>query len=105
MSTAQGWKEAVKGAQRAANAAGASWQDEAYYATLLYITKYSGGEKFTMEDVRQVMPVSDPPDNRAWGAIALRAYRDGLIKKAGYAKSKIKSNHAGPRSAWRPADI
>jgi hypothetical protein len=71
-------------AERAADHAGEAWKDRAYRA---FIAFAASRKTFTTEEARESCGhVGDPPDRRAWGAIALRAKRDGKVKAIRHVK-------------------
>ena len=70
-------------AQLAADHAGVEWQDAAFKALSDFATCH---RQFTVEDVRQACPNIHAPTDKAWGAIALRARRAGLIAACGNVK-------------------
>lgn len=70
-------------AQVAANHAGADWQDLALGALHTFAQSH---RQFTVEDVRSAHPDIKAPTDKAWGAIALRARRAGLIAACGNVK-------------------
>lgn len=87
--------------QRADQALFGTWSERAYAAFLAVARK---GEPFQTEDVRVAAAqygLPDAPDNRAWGAVALRALRESLITRVGYAPVKNPTSHAAPKSVWR----
>jgi hypothetical protein len=64
------------------------------------------GATFLTEDVVQLAETTTPPlfapDNRAWGQIAMKIKRAGLIESDGMAYSKKGGGHAAPRTVWKP---
>ena len=97
---------AIAGAETAAAHADrvhASWSDRAYSFFERWASAQS--EPFMMEDVRMAAEKSGsyvrPPDERAWGAILLRAKRAGRVAHAGYAPMKSPNCHGNPKSVWR----
>lgn len=70
-------------AQAAAKHAGAEWQDLALAALHNFAQAH---RQFTVEDVRSAHPDIKAPTDKAWGAIALRARRAGLIAACGNVK-------------------
>jgi hypothetical protein len=84
-------------AERAADHAGEEWKDRAYSA----FTDYARDHKtFTTEDVRRASDVGEPPDNRAWGAVALRAKRAGVVRHIDFARVKDPCCHSNVVSLW-----
>ena len=88
------------GVNAAAANAGQAWQVLAWSALMEYIKRDKLGH-FTCEDVREVMGVPEPPDRRAWGAIMLRAARQGLIQRAGFVEHRDRARHCGISILWR----
>ena len=92
------------GATRAADRAERQtpgWKDRAWAAFDAYCTGHSDG--FTVEDVRtwaeNLSLVESPPDARAWGQVALRAMREGIVVKAGY--RPVASSNGSAKVLWR----
>ena len=77
-----------------------TWNDRA----LGYFREFAArGEPFTTEDVRERadkdgLPL--PPDKRAWGAVASRAVRLGIIDSVGPIRAKNAETHSGWRTLW-----
>ena len=73
-------KRGMKKAQAHADAENEGWSEDAYAFFVKYAKKH---KEFMTEDVRNaskgVLP--DPPDTRAWGPIAVRAVREGIIER------------------------
>lgn len=80
------------------------WTLRAYRFLVIYARRRVGNP-FLMEDVRKAAERSpsyvSPPDGRAWGAVALRAKRDGAIVMSGYAPSE--SSNGSPKCLWHLA--
>lgn len=89
-----------EGAKIAAAHAGEAWRDEAFDAFARYAAR---GVPFTTEEVRTNATLSDPPDKRAWGQIALRAARAGIVERVGVTRAKSKSVHGMWVTQWRLA--
>jgi hypothetical protein len=91
----------IQGAERAAANAGTEWKERAFEAFARYA---SGSESaFLMEDVRAANPsLPAPPDLRAWGQVARRASKAGLVKWGGYTKATDPKVHGNPVSFWEP---
>jgi hypothetical protein len=102
MSTAQqlaflGMEAAVAHADRFED----DWSERAFCAFARYAALH---REFLTEDVRVYAidaGLSPPPDPRAWGAIARRAVRERIVKKAGYRLSEVPPAHASPMTLWR----
>jgi hypothetical protein len=83
----------------AANHAGEEWKQFAYDSFVEY-AKIHG--EFTTEQVRGACShVSAPPDKRAWGQVALRAKKNGVIESAGWTRAESKSVHGMVITLWR----
>lgn len=93
------------GIQRAvdhANKETPSWSDRAVELFLAYCQENKGAN-FMTEDVRwyaEALGLPEPPDKRAWGAIAVMAKRRGLIRSNGYAPQKAVNAHCAPKTVW-----
>lgn len=85
-------------AELAANHAGEDWKDRAFAA---FVAHAKDHQAFTTEDVREASPhVGEPPDLRAWGQVALRARREGIVRSLGWIKPKAKNVHGGVVTLW-----
>jgi len=76
------------------------WSDQAYGLFKDFVKGQSG--PFKIEDFRvsTVGVLSDPPSLMAFGHVALRAVKSGLIKRVGYeCVSNVKA-HRTPVSVW-----
>lgn len=86
-------------AEVAADKAGKFWKEAAFYAFKRHATKHS---HFTTEDVRAANPdLPPPPDDRAWGSIALRAGREGMVVGSGWVRSSNRSAHGRVVTMWQ----
>ena len=103
MSTA--WDLAVEGMEAAAAHAERDtegWNRMAYEAFVRYA--HASKEPFMTEEVRwyaEALGVPEPPDNRAWGAVAMKARRAGLIVSLGYAPQQSVNAHKAPKTLWK----
>lgn len=77
------------------------WSEIAYKYLLHYLINKK--EPFLTEDVRMSSKnvVPEPPSNRAWGTIIVKASKIGIIKKIGYGTTKSKKSHSTPASLWQ----
>lgn len=79
-----------------------NWSDDAVSEVRFYATF---NREFLGEEVRQWaherQGLSKPPKACAWGAVMVRAARDGLIERAGYRTTSIPPQHAKPAVLWR----
>jgi hypothetical protein len=103
------WAGAEDGAARAADHAERvepGWKDEA----LVYFRAFAVAKRHTsfLTEEARVFAEGDgfalPPDKRAWGSVALRAKRAGIVERVGYASTSLGPSHACPRNEWRLAD-
>ena len=77
-----------------------NWSQKAYYFFINYIKD----KKFFMtEDVRIASEglLETPPSKRAWGSIAVRAKKEGLIESAGFSAVKNPKAHSTPATLWK----
>ena len=61
-------------------------------------------EGFMTEDVRawaEKLGFESPPDNRAWGYVAQRARREGVVKPVGYGQQRSANCHRSPKTIWK----
>ena len=99
------WDLAVQGMEAAADHAereNEGWNQMAFEAFVRYVAAVK--EPFMTEEVRwyaEALGVPEPPDNRAWGAVAMRAKRAGLIVSTGYAPQKSVNTHRSPKTLWK----
>ncbi len=97
-----GWHLARIGAMQAAAAAEAfcpGWNDRAFAAFRRFCSPR--GSRFTTAQVRTTSPdVPEPPDGRAWGAVAMRAHESGLVRRVSFVYSATDTAHAAPVSLW-----
>jgi hypothetical protein len=102
------WAGAEAGAELAADHAERvepGWKDAAL-TLLCRFAAGSHGAPFMIEDVRDYadeMGLSPPPTARAWGAVTLRAKREGFIVRAGFSHTTRGPAHAHPSTLWRLA--
>lgn len=92
--------KAIDRVEQSANAQIPGWSNKAYYFLRQFIRSK---EIFTIEEVRQasIGYVPEAKEQRAWGAIAARAKKQGLIKRISYAKSTNPKAHCRPVSVWQ----
>ena len=99
------WDLAVEGMNNAAAHAEREtegWNRMAFEAFVRYVNAVS--EPFMTEDVRnyaEALGMPEPPDKRAWGAIAMKAKRAGLIVSLGYAPQQSVNAHKAPKTLWK----
>ena len=75
-----------------------NWSATAYNLFCDYAKTH---DKFTTEQVRlHCSTFHRPPSNRAWGGIALRAQKNGVIKSVGLIATKNKTAHGANATLW-----
>lgn len=75
------------------------WSEDALSFFELYANQKPDG--FLTEDVRvwaEKMGFPPPPDERAWGHIAKKAAKKGMVVPIGYAKARSSNN--SPKVLW-----
>lgn len=95
-------KRGALAAQSCADAAerrNPGWVEKAYAAFLTYAKFYGPSKQFTTEDVRTMTGVPTAPDARAWGSIAMRLKREGIIVAVGY--RSVESSNGSPKTLWQ----
>jgi hypothetical protein len=90
----------IKRALDRANSKTEIWSELAY---LFLLQNIKTGDRFMVEEIRVkgIGIVPEPPSNRAWGGIILRAIKEGVIVNDGYGKVKNPSAHCTPAAIWR----
>lgn len=76
------------------------WKERAYEAFVRHAKKYA---YFTTEQVRMysALDVPEPPDRRAWGGVARRAMRNGLVLKDGFVEAVSRTQHSNVLTRFR----
>ncbi len=96
-------KRGATAAQACADAAerrNPGWVDSAFAAFVAYARLAGPSGKFTTEDVRLAATTVPPaPDGRAWGAIAQKAKREGVVKPCGF--RAVESSNGSPKTLWQ----
>jgi 5-methylcytosine-specific restriction endonuclease McrA len=89
----------IRRAIRSANSKNPEWSEMAFNCLKEYIKTHN---EFMIEDVRMSSDkiISDPPSKRAWGAIAVRGAKLGIIRKKGYQNVINPKAHATPATLW-----
>lgn len=92
--------EGIKRVTDSANRKVPGWSDTAYKFLRDYMRTH---EEFMTEDVRvaSMDKITQPPNNKAWGQVMLRARREGLILPVRYVSQKSVSCHGSPKPVWR----
>lgn len=83
-----------------ADAVQPSWSDTAATFLAEYAKRHA---RFSIEDVRLASAgvVADPPHKRAWGGVAVRGVRSGLLVAAGFTQSKREDGHCMNLRLWQ----
>lgn len=89
-----------KGIKKAADHAGADWNDKAYRLFQWWLQSQT--RSFTIEQFRAHVEtiLEAPPHLRAFGAIAVRAVKAGLIKRVGFTQVTNVKAHRTPVTLW-----
>lgn len=92
-----------KGIQQAINHADKveeKWSEKAYNCLLRFI---QWNDEFMTEDVREFasLSLSEPPSNRSWGGIIVKAVKQGLIVRKGFRNVSNAKAHSTPASVWK----
>ena len=101
-----GWDLAERGMAAAVSNANRKSEDWSIRAASLFaefVASLRPGDTFMTEDVRQwaeTIGLPPPPDKRAWGAVAVAAKRNNLIRSLGYAPQKSANAHRAPKTLW-----
>lgn len=100
-------RERDLGMQRAADRADRvndGWTLTAYSNLVALARAHKLSEPMLGEDIRKLAydaGLPRPPDERAWGAVFLRARKAGLMVPVGHGQAK--SSHLSPKPLWRAA--
>jgi hypothetical protein len=83
-----------------ANRVEETWSEKAYSFLLSYI---KNNKTFMTEEVRIASEeyFAPPPSNRAWGAIIVKAVKNGLISRIGYKSVTNPKAHCTPAAVWQ----
>ena len=87
------------GINQALDHAGENWPERAYAFLLDYLRDHP---TFMAEDVRTASHgvIQEPPSQRAWGGVIVRAARAGHIQRSGYRQVKNTKAHCTPAAVW-----
>ena len=86
-----------------ANEVNTGWSDAAFEMFKEWLKGWPKDFKFTIEQFRQVAQIRglpDPPSNRAYGGVAVRAKKAGLINSNGTVKVKNPKAHMANAAQW-----
>lgn len=76
------------------------WVAAAFEAFVAYAILRGPERGFTTEDVRAAATTVPPaPDGRAWGAVAQRAKREGVVIPCGW--RLVQSSNGSPKTLWK----
>lgn len=81
----------------------AGWKDKAYRALLTFL-HFNPGMLFQAEDIRlwaEVRGLPHPPNNRAWGAIIVKAKKANRIQFIRIEATSGPSAHRANASVWK----
>ena len=80
------------------------WSDRAYAVLKDFLT-IADGKTFMCEDVREFASnyLPEPPTKRAWGAIIMRARKNGIIQHCGFGQVTNPRAHRANASLWKGA--
>jgi len=76
-----------------------NWSGKAFEFLKQFIQE---NKEFMAEEVRIASKniVAEPPNNRAWGGVIVRAARQGLIKRKGFRNVTNTNAHCTPATLW-----
>lgn len=81
------------------------WSNKAFNVFCDYVRHYSAGKQFQSEDVRQwaynSKKIEPAPSERAWGSVAQKVARQGLIRKIGHASVSNPKAHSAFATLWQ----
>lgn len=80
-----------------------SWSDNTFGWFKKWLQDWPVGYRFQMEDFRMyqyIMGFPNPPSNRAYGQISVRARKEGLIKSVGTKKVTNVNAHRCFSTLW-----
>jgi hypothetical protein len=101
MTISEGLILGYESAQRAAAGAGDDWKQAAYDAFCDFAAL---GQEFMTEDVRKANPHLDRlSEKRAWGVIAMKAARAGVVVKVGIRSANDPKVHGSLNGVWKRA--
>lgn len=92
--------QGIKKAEDNANDKNENWSAKAYGFLLVYCGIF---KQFLAEEVRNASieaGIPEPPSKRAWGAIVLRAKKNGKIRSIGFRSVKNPKAHCTPATLW-----
>lgn len=77
-----------------------NWSEIAYNFLLDYVKNHP---EFMIEDLRNasIGSVPVPPSNRAWGGVAVKAVKAGIIERKDFRNVKNPKAHYTPATLWK----
>lgn len=90
-------------AETHANQVNPEWSEIAYTMLKDWLKGWVKGYKFQMEDFRKIAQIKglpDPPTARAFGSLAVRAKKEGLIKSNGPKPTSGVTAHSCYANEW-----
>lgn len=88
-----------------ADSKSARWTEDALSWVSVFVA-YTQGRGFMAEEVRQYAHdrgLPQPPSARAWGAVMIRAAKNGIIRAVGYGLTRNPQAHKTPARVWAAA--
>lgn len=83
------------------------WKERAFRLLKWYVNSGDLNKTFLAEDVRKYtesVSLPEPPSKRSWGAVIMRAVKEGVIKHTGqYAKVKNPKANCANAAVWTKA--
>lgn len=79
------------------------WSEQAFEMFREWLRGWQPGYKFTIEEFRQIAQIRglpDPPHARAFGSLAVRAKKAGLINSNGTVKVRNPKAHMANAAQW-----
>ena len=93
-------EQGINQAKEHADSVFQDWSDRAFefLKEFISLSEYP----FMAEDVRTSADcnIPEPPSKRAWGAVILKAAREGIIRRVGYRETQNPAAHRTPATLW-----
>lgn len=93
----------IEKAVSSANSASPGWGDRAFKMFKEWLAGWTPGHKFTIEQFRfsaEIQGLEKPPSSRAYGAIAVRAKKEGLVKAGDKVATESVTAHRCFATQW-----
>jgi hypothetical protein len=93
-----GMKKAIQSAEQVCE----GWSEKAFQLFKWYLSSLPEGKRFLIEDFREEVKdkIPAPRSSRAYGSIAMRAVKLGLIERVGYTQVKNPKARMANASVW-----